>query len=145
MHRRDHLLFQSIKRSTADVEALRRADAEAEVAWDRARMLKSKRATKRPSATPLVELEESAMNDDAEKSAEAMLAAVEAVLTETRQTVEARTVSALQQAHAASHRADLTKEGTRKKQLDFLVTCTAASCSQPASSKEVLCRHRGTL
>ena len=99
------------------------------------------------------------MNDDAEKSSEAMLAAVEAVLTETRQTVEALTVSALQQAHAASHRADLkaessfqahkdmtvtTKERARKKQLDFLVTCTAASCSQPASSKEVLCRNRGT-
>ena len=50
------------------------------------------------------------MNDDAEKSAEAMLVAVEAVLTETRETVEALTVSALQQAHAASHRAHVTAE-----------------------------------
>ena len=99
------------------------------------------------------------MNDDAEKSAEAMLVAVGAVLTETRETVEELAVSTIQQAHAASHRADLkaessfqahkdmtvtTKERARKKQLDFLVTSTAASCSQPASSKEVLCRNRGT-
>ena len=58
-------------------------------------MLEERRATKRASATPLVELEESAMNDDAEKPAEAMLVAVEAVLIETRQTVEELTVSAL--------------------------------------------------
>ena len=80
------------------------------------------------------ELEESATND-AEKSAEAMLVAVEAVLTETGESVEALTVSALQQAHAASHAADVTaecffqahrdmtitsKEQARKKQVDFL-------------------------
>ena len=125
-----------IKRSTADVEAMRRADAEAEKALKRARMLERRRAAKRTSATPLHELEESAMNDDAQKSAEAMLVAVEAVLTETRETVEALTVSALQQAHAASHGADVTAESffqshkdisvtttqkqARKKQLDFL-------------------------
>ena len=75
------------------------------------------------------------MNDDAEKSAGAMLVAVEAVLTETRETVEALTVSVFQQAHAASHRAGMTaesfvqaqkdmtvstKEQARKKQLDSL-------------------------
>ena len=37
--------------------------------------------------TPPAKSEESAMNDDAEKSAGAMLVAVEAVLTETRETV----------------------------------------------------------
>ena len=62
------------------------------------------------------------MNDDAEKSSEAMLAAVEAVLTETRQTVEALTVSALQQAHAASHRADLTAESSFQAHKDMTVT-----------------------
>ena len=86
-------------------------------------------------ATPLDELEESARNDDAEKSAEAMLVAVEAVVTETRETVEALRVSALHKAHAASHRADVTaeiffhahkdmtettKEQPRKKLLEFL-------------------------
>ena len=50
------------------------------------------------------------MNDDAEKSVGAMLVAVEAVLTETRETVEALTVSVLQQAHPASHRATMTAE-----------------------------------
>ena len=75
------------------------------------------------------------MNDDAEKSSEAMLVAVEAVLTETRETVGAVRVAALQQAHAASHRANVTaesfsqahkditvttKEQARKKQFDFL-------------------------
>ena len=77
--------FRYTERSTADVEALSRADAEAERASESARMLEERRATKRASATPLVESEESAMNDDAEKSAEAILAAVEAVLTETRE------------------------------------------------------------
>ena len=77
-----------IKRSTADVEAMRRADAEADKALKHARMLVERRAAKRASATPLDdELEESAMNDDAETSAEAMLVAVEAVLTETCETV----------------------------------------------------------
>ena len=115
---------------------MRRADAEADKALKHARMLEERRAAKRASATPLDELEESAMNDDAETSAEAMLVAVEAVLTETCETVEALTVSALQQAHAASHRADVTAESffqahkdmtvtttkkqARKKQLDFL-------------------------
>ena len=64
-----------------------------------------------------------------------MLVAAEPVLTETRETVEALTVSALQQAHAMSHRAETTaessfqdhkdmtvttKEKARKQQLDFL-------------------------
>ena len=72
---------------------------------------------------------------NAEKSAEAMMVAVEAALTETRETIEELTVSALQQAHEMSHRRetaaggffhahkDITvtsKEQTRQKQLDFL-------------------------
>ena len=77
---------------------------------ERARMLEERRAAKRASATPLDELEESAVSDDAKTSAETMLVAVEAVLTETRETVGALRVSALQQAHAASHRAHVTAE-----------------------------------
>ena len=80
------------------------------------------------------ELEKSAMNDEAEKSVEAMMLAA-AVLTETRDTVGALAVSALEQVHAMSHRADATaggffqahidvtvatQEQARKKQLDFL-------------------------
>ena len=64
-----------------------------------------------------------------------MLVGVEAVLTDTRETVEALTVSALQQTDAMNHRADTTaeslfqahkdmtvttKEQARKTQLDFL-------------------------
>ena len=124
-----------IKRSTADVEAMRRADAEAERSLKRARMLEERRAAERASATPMDELEESATNDDGEKPAGAILVAVEALLTETRETIEALKVSALQQAHAASHSADVmgesffqahkdmtvtTKEQARKKHLDFL-------------------------
>ena len=84
--------------------------------------------------TPLDEMEESATNN-AENSAETMLVAVEAVLTETRETVEALSVSALQHAHTASHTSDVTaesffqahqdmtmtsKEQAHKKQLDLL-------------------------
>ena len=68
------------------------------------------------------------MNDGAEKSAEAMIVAAEAVLTETRETIE-------EQAHEMSHRLETTaesffqahkdmtvtsKEQARQKQLDFL-------------------------
>ena len=85
------------------------------------------------SATPTEALEESATN--AEMSAEVMLVAAEAVLTETRETHEALTVSALQQAGEMSHRPETTaesffqahkevtvksKEQARQKQLDFL-------------------------
>ena len=78
------------------------------------------------------ELEESATN--AEVSAESMMIAAEAVFTESRETVEALTVSDLQQAHEMSHRPetmaesffqahkDMTvtsKEQARRKQLDF--------------------------
>ena len=64
-----------------------------------------------------------------------MLVAAEAVLTETRDTIEALTVSVLQQAHEMSHRANTSAEGffqahkdmtvtskeqARQKQLDFL-------------------------
>ena len=79
------------------------------------------------------ELEESATN--AEVSAESLMIAAEAVLTETRESIEALTVSALQQAHEMSHRPETTaesffqahkdmtvtsKEQARQKQLDFL-------------------------
>ena len=91
------------------------------------------RAAKRASATPMDELEESATN--AEVSAEAMMIAAEAVLTETRETIEALTVSSLQQSHEMSYRPGTTaesffqahkdmavtsKEQARQKQLDFL-------------------------
>ena len=114
-------------------EAIRRADTEAEKALKLAKLQEERRAAKRASATPMDELEESAMN--AEKSAEAMMIAAEAVLTETRETIEALTVSALQQAHEMSHRLETTaenffhahkdmtvtsKEQARQKQLDFL-------------------------
>ena len=39
-----------------------------------------------------------------------MLVAAEAILTETRETIEALTVSALQQAHEMIHRAETTAE-----------------------------------
>ena len=131
---RNRLLVHGIKRSTADIEAMRRADAKAEKALKFARVLEERRGAIRASATPMDELEESAMNDEAEKSVQAMMLAA-AVLTETRETVEAFTVAALQQAHAMSHRADATadsffqahidvtvttQEQARKKQLDFV-------------------------
>ena len=82
---------------------------------------------------------------NAEISAEAMMIAAETVLTETRETIEALRVSALQQAHEMSHRPETTaesffqahkdmtvtsKEQARQKPLDFLVTkrCTRTSC-----------------
>ena len=120
-----------VKRS--NLEAIRRADAEAEKAVKRAKMLEKRQAAKRASATPMDELEESATN--AEMSAEAMMVAAEAVLTETRETIEALTVSALHQAHEMSHRPETTAESffqahkemtvtsmeqARQKQLDFL-------------------------
>ena len=49
---------------------------------------------------------ESARN--AEVTAESLMIAAEAVLTETRETIEALTVSALQQAHEMSHRPETT-------------------------------------
>ena len=96
-------------------------------------MLEERRAAKRASATPIDELEESATN--AEVTAESLMIAAEAVLTETRETIEALTVSALQQAHEMSHCPETTaesffqahkdmtvtsKEQARQKQLDFM-------------------------
>ena len=107
-----------VKRS--NIEAIRRADAEAEKALTRARLLQERRAAKRTSAT----------GDELDT----IMVAAEDVLTETRETVEALTVSALQQAHAMSHRAETTAEiffqahkdmtmttfeQARKKQLDL--------------------------
>ena len=115
-----------MKRS--NFEAIRRADAEAEKALKRAKVLEERRAAKRESATPIGELEESATN--AEVTAESLMIAAEAVLTETRETIEALTVSALQHAHEMSHRPETTVESflpssqghdsARQKQLDFL-------------------------
>ena len=79
----------------SNLEAICRADAEAEKASKRSKVLEERRAAKRASATPTDELEESATN--AEVSAESLMIAAEAVLTETRETIEARTVSALLQ------------------------------------------------
>ena len=108
-----------VKRS--NIEAIRRADAEAEKALKRARLFEERRAAKKASATP--------------EEMDTMLVAAEAVLTETRETIEALTVSALQQAHEMSHRAETTaesflqahkdmavtsKEQARQKKLDFL-------------------------
>ena len=70
-----------VKRS--NVEAIRRADAEAEKALKRAKVLKERRAAKRASTTPMDELEESATN--AEVTAESLMIAAEAVLTETHE------------------------------------------------------------
>ena len=63
------------------VTSIRRADAEAEKALKRAKVLEERRAAKRASATPMDELEESATN--AEVTAESLMIAAEAVLTET--------------------------------------------------------------
>ena len=75
-------------------------------------MLEERRAAKQVSATPMDELKESATN--AEVSAEAMMIAAEAVLTETRETIVALTVSVLQQAHEMSHRSETTAESFSK-------------------------------
>ena len=107
-----------VKRS--NVEAIRRADAEAEKAVKRAKMLEERRAAKRASATPMDELEESATN--AEVTAESLMIAAEAILTETREPVEALTVSALQQAHEMSHRPETTAESFFQAHKDMTVT-----------------------
>ena len=69
-----------VKRS--NLEAIRRADAEAEKALKRAKLQEERRAAKRASAAPMDELKESAMN--AEKSAEAMMIAAEGVVKQLR-------------------------------------------------------------
>ena len=74
----------------------------------------------RASATPMDELEESTTN--AEGTTESLITAFEAVLTETRETVEALTVSALQQAHEMSHRPEMTAENFFQAQKDTTVT-----------------------
>ena len=60
-----------VKRS--NLEAIRRADAEAEKALKRAKPQEERRAAKRASTTPMDGLEESAMN--AEVSAESLMIA----------------------------------------------------------------------
>ena len=58
----------------------------------------------------------------ASSSAAALLVAAEAVLTETRETEDALTVSALQQTHATIHRTDTTAEGFFQAHKDIPVT-----------------------
>ena len=106
-----------VKRSAAKIEAIRRADAEAERALKRERMLDERRAAKRASATPMDELE-------------TMMIAAEAVLTETRETVEALIVSALQQAHAMSHRAETTAESFFQAHKNMTVTTKDQACKK---------------
>ena len=65
-----------VKRS--NLEVIRRADAEAEKAVKRAKVLEECRAAKRASATPMDELEETAAN--AEVTAESLMIKAEAVL-----------------------------------------------------------------
>ena len=96
-----------VKRS--NIEAIRRADAEAEKAPKRARLLDERRAAKRASTTPT-------------DGMETMMVAAEAVLSETRETVEALRVSALKQAHAMSHRAETTAESFLQAHNDMTVT-----------------------
>ena len=107
-----------LKRSNS--EAIRSADAEAEKALKRAKVLEERRAAKRESATLMDELEESATN--AEVTAESVMIAVEAVLTETRETIEALTVPALQQAHEMSHRPETTAESFFQAHKDMTAT-----------------------
>ena len=85
-----------------------------------AKVLEERRAAKRASATPMDELEESAMN--AEVSAETLMIAAEAVLTETRETIEKLTVQALQQAHEMSHRPETSAENVFQAHKDMTVT-----------------------
>ena len=77
------------------------------------------------------ELEASATN--AEVTAESLMIAAEAVLTETRETIEALTVSALQQAHETSHRPEMTAESFFQAHKDMTVTdVQGASSSETA-------------
>ena len=105
-----------VKRS--NIEAIRRADAEAEKALKRARLLDERRAAKKASATP--------------EEMDTMLVAAEAVLTETRETVDALTVSALQQAHEMSHSAETTAESFFQAHKDMTVDFQGASSSETA-------------
>ena len=61
-----------------------------------------------------------------------MLVAAEAVLTETRETTEALTVSAFQQAHGMSHRAETTAESFFQTHKDMTVTSKESSSSETA-------------
>ena len=95
-----------VKRS--NIEAIRRADAEAKKAMKRSKVLEERRAAKKASATP--------------EEMGPMLVAAEAVLTETREAVEALTVSALQRAHEMSHRGEVTAESFYQAHKDMTVT-----------------------
>ena len=113
--------FEEIRRADAD-------DAEAEKALKRAKVLEERRAAKRESATPMDELEESATN--AEVSAESLMIKAEPVLTETRETIEALTVSALQQAHEMSHRPETTAESFFQAHKDMTVMSKEQACQK---------------
>ena len=87
-----------VQRSSANDEATRRADAEAEKALKRARFHGERRAAKRASATSVHELEESTGTETgASNSSAALMVATDAVLAEIRETLMVLTVSALQQ------------------------------------------------
>ena len=115
-HKNPHLVLVS-KRS--NIEAIRRADAEAEKALTRARLLEERRAAKQASATPT-------------DGMETVMVAADAVLAETRETVEALTASALQQAHATSQRAETTAESFFQAHKDMTVTTIRASSQETA-------------
>ena len=101
-----------MKRSSADDEAIRRADAEGEKALKRAREIEERRAATRASASSVQELEESMEQRREHPAASgAMMVAAEAALAETRETLKALTVSALQRTHAMIHRTDTTAVG----------------------------------
>ena len=94
----------------ANIEAIRRADAEAEKALKRARLVEERVAAKKASETP--------------GEMDTMLVAAEAVLTETRETIEVLRVSALQQAHEVSHCAETNAESFFQAHKDM----TLAKC-----------------
>ena len=108
------------------------------------------------------DLEESATN--AEVTSESLMIAAEAVLTETRETIEALKVSARQQAYEMSHRPETTaesffqahkdmtvtsKQQARQKQLDFLENMKVFEevCEDelPAGTHVMSCRWVDTM
>ena len=126
-----------VKRSSADDEAVRRADAEAEKAWKRAQVTEERRETKRASATSVQGLEEPMETEKGVSCSEAALTvAAEAVLAETRETLDALIVSALQQTHVITHQTDTTAQGFFQVHKDKMTTTT----SKDSRNSTTLCR-----
>ena len=112
-----------LKRSPADDEALRRADAEAEKVLKRAWVFEVRRAATRTSATSAQEFKETLDTETGtSSSAAARMVPAGAVLAKTRETLQALTVSALQQTHATIHRAETMAGGSYQGQNDMIVT-----------------------